>query len=104
MSSMVLEVSVQPIAPLRPDDEHQPRELVVSNGQDLRDDPPLQPRSTTLPSEFFEDEKVPLFVVLLEARHECPVINPSSETRAPRGVRHRHIGNALPAVSYTHLQ
>ena len=65
---VVLEIGVEPVAPCRTEDIEKPRELVVGEGQELRDDVRnrIRPSRVTFPiDEFLEDEQVTLLVVLL---------------------------------------
>ena len=56
VGSMVFEVSVELIAPFRPNHEQDPRQLVVRDRQDLRDDASLEPRATLIARELFQDQ------------------------------------------------
>ena len=78
MGRVVLEVGVKAVAPLWPDNEHEPAELVVGQRQDLRDDAALEKCASLIFGEFFKNQQVPLFIVLLNTSDARTVVNTRS--------------------------
>src|ERR1700728_4714380 len=93
--SVVIKVSVEPVAPRWSDHVEEQAELVVDEGKDLGDysefDAPFL--GASIGDHFFENQKVPLFVVLLGTAFGDPVKHAASQGRSLVSVRDGDIGD-----------
>ena len=99
MLGVILEVGVETVRPRRADRVRQPGQLVVAEGQNLRQHPAPQPRTRGASGgQLLEDQQMPLLVVLLPAAHPNPVEHPPGKPWLAGRVGHRHICHVLPRL------
>jgi hypothetical protein len=97
---VVFEVGVQAIRPVGPQDEQQPRDVVVDQGDRLWD-PEVVDAVLVLAGigdALLEDQQVPLLVVLLLPRLPDAVVDPPGQPSPPVHVRDRDVGDLLPGL------
>src|SRR3989449_458083 len=97
---MVLKFDVQAVAPGGLDDVQQPGNLIVEERDHLRDDPVQKEhlRNVLAMNPLFQDEQVPLLVVLLMPRLLYAVEDPPGEVTILVAVRDRDVGDVLPSL------
>jgi hypothetical protein len=100
MLGMVFEIGVEPIAPRRADHVKEPGQLVVAERDGLRDPKVLQPGFALSGSgdKLFEDEQVPLLVVLLNPGFYDPFVDTSGEVGVSMDVGDGNVGDLFPAL------
>src|SRR5665213_72892 len=100
MLRMIFEVGVQSLAPVRLNHIQEPRQLVVDEGKNLGHTRKAEPSfaNFTLRDHLLQDQKMPLFVVLLDSGFCYAIENTPGKVGPFLSVGNRNVGNLFPAL------